>query len=1138
MAGSILVATGFVRIDSDTKPALKALKAFGAIGGQALTASLVPATTAVVAGLAAVSSAAALAGGAMVAYGAAVKPQFEDISKAMQQQAVAEDAKTKAAVQSSLAQDMAAKFGYKYGEAVKITADMSAEAKDRAEAYNKALASSKSATDTATNAQALYKQKLDAMPPATRATAEAFLKLKDDTQAWSRSLSGNTMPVFTRGIEFINGLLPKMTPLVKDVSREIDGFAASLGEGAAGKAFGDFGRNVSTNGAGALRTFLNITRDLTAGIIGVMNAFAPMSVGVTGGLEDMMAGFAEWGANLGESGGFQQFISYVKESGPQLGETLSSLGSAFGDIASAAGPLGGVGLTLVNVFAQMIDAIPTPVLEALVPAIIAINLALKAYAIYQAAAAAVTWTFTTAVTTNTGVVYSNRIVLVMHRISLVAHAIASRAAALATATFSLAMRVARGVMLAFQYGLVALRLALVLTAAGFRILAVAMISNPIGLIITGIVLLVAAIVLAYKKSETFRSIVQAVGRALKTAWDAIWKALVFVFNWVKDHWKLILILLTGPIGLAVAAIVKYWDKIKSAFNFVWNFIKDNWKLILAVLTGPIGIAVGLIVKYWDKIKAGFNLVWQFIKNNWKNIVAVLTGPVGIAVRLITKYWNDIKAAISTVWTFLKDRVFSPIGNFFTRTIPGWASTVRNRVSDAWNGLLSRLVGIYGSIRSRVFNPIRDFFLSTIPGWARTLRDRVKGFFSDMRDGIGRIWDGIKNKTKSPINWVIRNIWNNGLLNIWKRITGWIGLKNKLGTIKELASGGTVGRAQPGMFNKPVAIVGEGNPRYPEYVIPTDPKYATRARGLWQQAGAHFMADGGVIDWVGDKAKKIGGAAKNAVTGLADFLTDPMAQAKKLFKPVLGKIVGGIGNSSWAKMVAKFPNMAVDGLLDKVKDAAEGLVGDVGGALGLGSSGGSGGSGVKRWSGVVQMALRMLGQPAAYLGLTLRRMNQESGGNPTIVNKWDSNWLAGYPSVGLMQVIRPTFQSYAGRYRKTGPFSYGVSVNPMANVYASMRYALAAYGSLPRAYNRAGGYRNGTAGAAGGWHLFGEAGPEMGFSPAGWRVLNARKTAGLSGGRGVTIERLVLENHGVIGSRQETEDWLVESLDTLRRKGRF
>ncbi|WP_428956231.1 peptidoglycan DD-metalloendopeptidase family protein [Streptomyces sp. cg35] len=117
----------------------------------------------------------------------------------------------------------------------------------------------------------------------------------------------------------------------------------------------------------------------------------------------------------------------------------------------------------------------------------------------------------------------------------------------------------------------------------------------------------------------------------------------------------------------------------------------------------------------------------------------------------------------------------------------------------------------------------------------------------------------------------------------------------------------------------------------------------------------------------------------------------------------------------------------------------------------------GGKGVNRWRGVVVQALGEVHQSLSNVTLTLRRMNQESGGNPRAVNRNDINWALGYPSVGLMQVIRGTFQAYAGKYKRTGPFMYGVSVDPMANIYASMRYALARYGSLSRAYNRPGGY---------------------------------------------------------------------------------
>lgn len=115
-----------------------------------------------------------------------------------------------------------------------------------------------------------------------------------------------------------------------------------------------------------------------------------------------------------------------------------------------------------------------------------------------------------------------------------------------------------------------------------------------------------------------------------------------------------------------------------------------------------------------------------------------------------------------------------------------------------------------------------------------------------------------------------------------------------------------------------------------------------------------------------------------------------------------------------------------------------------------------GSGVKQWTGVVDQALAMLGQPLTWEATVLRRMNQESGGNPNIVNKWDSNWAAGTPSVGLMQVIGPTFRSNAGQFLNTGPFEYGVSVDPLANTFAGLNYALHRYHSLS-ALNQAGGY---------------------------------------------------------------------------------
>lgn len=1066
---SILVATGFVRIDADTSAAQKALKGFGSIAASALTTTLLPASAAATAAIASVASAASVAGAAVSVYAAAVVPQFKDIADASKQMEAAEDAKAKATVNTSIAQKLAQQNGFKYGQQVKITKGMTEEAKNAAQAYNSALSTASSSTKAASLSQALYEQKLASMPPATRKTAEALDSLKNATKLWSASLSDSTMPVFTRGIQFLEGLLPKLTPIVRTVSYQINQFVTSLGEGVAGRVFREFGNNVQKTAGGSLKSFLDIARNVVVGITGILNAFVPMSVGVSGGLADLTMRFAEWGASLGESSGFHEFIQTAQDAAPRLAELFGTLATAFGDVADAAGPLSGVGLQVITILAKLIDVIPTPVLQALVPTILAVNIGMKAYAVYQAAATAATWLFTTSVTGSNGVLYTSRALLITHRIALIAQAAATAATTAATWLWTaattaagVAMRIVSGLMLAFRYALVAVRLAVVLTTTAFRLLAVAMLTNPVGLIITGLVLLGAAFVILWKKSETFRDIVKGVWSAIKDAAQA-------VVNWF-----------TGP--------------------FV-NFFKAAWDLYYKIFIQPF------LWFYTQALPAAAKFLWN----------------------AIVAYFNLVVNGVKAAWDLYQRWVIRPFINFYTVLIPSAARFLWQKVTGFWGNILTGAQVVYNGLRDRVFTPLGNFFTKTIPGWASTMSTRVKGFFSGMRDGIGSIWRGIQDKTKAPVNWVIDHVWNNGILSVWKTITGWIGIGNKLGKIKLLAAGGTVGTAPFGMFNRPTAIVGEGNSAYPEYVIPTDPKYATRARGLWESAGTHFMKDGGILGTIGSAISSAAGKVTSIAKGAIDFFTDPLGVAKKLFKGPLGKL-GGLKGSPWTDMVKKLPSMAIDGLLKAVKSVGSSVLG----AVGLGS--GNGGSGVARWKTIVQVLLRMLGQPLAYTDLTLRRMNQESGGNPRAVNLWDINARNGTPSVGLMQVIKGTFQAYAGKYRNTGPFMYGVSVDPAANIYASMQYALSRYGSLPRAYNRAGGYANGTAGTAGGMHLFGERGPEVGFTPSGWRILNSRRSAGVLGG--TVVEKLVVENHGVIASRREAEDWLVSTLDDLRRKNRI
>jgi SLT domain-containing protein len=123
------------------------------------------------------------------------------------------------------------------------------------------------------------------------------------------------------------------------------------------------------------------------------------------------------------------------------------------------------------------------------------------------------------------------------------------------------------------------------------------------------------------------------------------------------------------------------------------------------------------------------------------------------------------------------------------------------------------------------------------------------------------------------------------------------------------------------------------------------------------------------------------------------------------------------------------------------------------------------------------------------------MQRESGGNPTIVNRWDSNWLRGTPSVGLMQVIGPTYARYPARSATRARSSTGEHERTrQLRPYAGLNYALHNYGSLG-ALSKPGGYAAGTPYASPGWHRVGELGPEWVRFRGGEQVMPYRQGAG-------------------------------------------
>jgi hypothetical protein len=119
-------------------------------------------------------------------------------------------------------------------------------------------------------------------------------------------------------------------------------------------------------------------------------------------------------------------------------------------------------------------------------------------------------------------------------------------------------------------------------------------ANPLGLVTIAVAALVAGIVVAWKRSETFRDIVKGVWSGIRTAIGAV---VGWFTGTVVPSFK-------RAIGQAVGA----FNGFKSALNTAWGFIRDKVfnpikTFILTTIPNAFKAGVAAIGRFWDGLKA-------------------------------------------------------------------------------------------------------------------------------------------------------------------------------------------------------------------------------------------------------------------------------------------------------------------------------------------------------------------------------------------------------------------------------------------------------------------------------------------------------------------------------------------------------
>lgn len=361
--------------------------------------------------------------------------------------------------------------------------------------------------------------------------------------------------------------------------------------------------------------------------------------------------------------------------------------------------------------------------------------------------------------------------------------------------------------------------------------ALGLLTGPVGIAIGIISLLVAGFITAYKKSDTFRTHINNLGKSIKEHFSKMMEwirpgldAVTGFFGEIKD--KIVsfkneegaqLMDAFRNIGKFISSFASDFTKdISKAFNFLKDIvafvmpftegmIKTVWSGIKSIITGTLDVIMGAIKVFSGLFTGDWKKMWEGVKQIGSGLMKTIWGFIkasffGQIIGGLVNFVKNFIKNISDMWQRVRDKFFEKIKEIFNHLKNSFIGRIITNIIKFSSNFKENISNMWQLVRSAFKNKINEIFNNLKNSFIGRIITNIISFSSNFKKNMADMWQNVKNKFTTKISEIRTAIANSfvgrmltsirtlktNFINIAKDM--WAGVKKQFNNIVDGAKG--------------------------------------------------------------------------------------------------------------------------------------------------------------------------------------------------------------------------------------------------------------------------------------------------------------------------------------------------------------